>query len=217
MLSVRCWLVRYRRVAEIVFASGKQLHPAANWRKENDMRISRFYPAVCAAVFCAAFAVRTRRDNPAQAAARAAMEEQMRAMDMQQASTNSQSSSSVPAAPAQPAPPAAATAPSTPPPTENSPAPASTQTPATAAAPPAATPAPATPSQPVQPDAAPPVSAAPPTAVAVTPSGATAQEPTIRLRQRPCRRHRHPRPLPGQRLQVQGAVFLPRCHRRQAV
>ncbi len=122
------------------------------------MRISKFYPVVCAAALCTSIAVVRADDNPAQAAARAALEEQMRAMDTQQANTNTPSSA--PAAPAQPAPPAAATAP-----VENPPA---AQTPAAAATPAA----PVTPSQPVQPAAVPPVSP-PPSAVAVTPSGAT--------------------------------------------
>ena len=63
------------------------------------MRISKFYPVVCAVAVCTSIAVVRADDNPAQAAARAAMEEQMRAMDTQPASTNTQPAAS--AAPGQ--------------------------------------------------------------------------------------------------------------------
>ena len=113
------------------------------------MRISKLCLVVCAVALCADSPTVRADDNPAQAAARAALEEQMRALDMQQASSNAPvPAPAMPAQPTQPpvkapAQPAAAN----PPPMETNQA---------------ATPA-ATNVQPTQP---------PP--VVVTPSGATA-------------------------------------------
>jgi hypothetical protein len=52
------------------------------------MQFSKFMPLVCAAAFCAGFISVRADDNPAQAAARAALEEKMRELDAQDASTN---------------------------------------------------------------------------------------------------------------------------------
>ncbi len=52
------------------------------------MRISKLCLVVCAAILCAAIPTVRADDNPAQAAARAALEEQMRALDTQPAPTN---------------------------------------------------------------------------------------------------------------------------------
>jgi len=81
------------------------------------MRISKWYLAVCAAAFCAGFMTVRADDTPAQAAARAALEEKLRELDTQSPPTNVQTPA--PARPEQPAPPAAAaTASPTPPPME---------------------------------------------------------------------------------------------------
>jgi len=77
------------------------------------MRISKLCLAGCTAILCAVSPAVRADDNPAQAAARAALEEQMRALDMQQASTNA--STPAPVTPAQPAV-------TTPPPMANPPA-----------------------------------------------------------------------------------------------
>ena len=68
------------------------------------MRISKLCLVVCAVTLCAASPTVRADDNPAQAAARAALEEQMRALDMQSAPTNAPVPA--PATPAQPAQPA---------------------------------------------------------------------------------------------------------------
>jgi hypothetical protein len=49
------------------------------------MQFSKFMPLVCAAAFCAGFICARAEDNPAQAAARAALEEKMRELDAQDA------------------------------------------------------------------------------------------------------------------------------------
>ncbi|HKW28622.1 MAG TPA: hypothetical protein VJT54_04755 [Verrucomicrobiae bacterium] len=127
------------------------------------MRISKLYLVVCAATLCAIPLAVRADDNPAQAAARAALEEQMRALDMQQAPTNAPAPA--PATPAQPAQPAAATTPpATPTPAANPPATETNQ----AAAP--ATTTQTTNASNVQPAQPPPV--------AVTPSSTTAPPPT---------------------------------------
>jgi hypothetical protein len=64
------------------------------------MQFSKFMPLVCAAVFCAGFISIRADDNPAQAAARAALEQKMQELDIQEASSNAQAT----AAAAQPAP-----------------------------------------------------------------------------------------------------------------
>jgi hypothetical protein len=68
------------------------------------MRISTLCLVVCAVTLCASSPTVRADDNPAQAAARAALEEQMRALDMQSASTNAPVPA--PATPAQPVQPA---------------------------------------------------------------------------------------------------------------
>lgn len=93
------------------------------------MRISKLYLVVCAATLCAIPPTVRADDNPAQAAARAALEEQMRALDMQQPPTNAPAPAPVtPVRPAQPAarapaqPAATTILPATPPPAANPPA-----------------------------------------------------------------------------------------------
>jgi hypothetical protein len=123
------------------------------------MRISKLYLVVCAAALCGSVVTVRADDNPNQAAARAVLEEKMRELNAQPASTNAQTSA--PAMSQQPAQPAATTAPATPPPAEN---------------PPQAT-APATAEQPTQPATTAAAPATPPL-VEVTPSGTAVQEPT---------------------------------------
>lgn len=65
------------------------------------MRISKLCLVVCAVPLCASSPTVRADDNPAQAAARAALEEQMRALDTQPASTNAPAPA--PATPVQPA------------------------------------------------------------------------------------------------------------------
>ncbi len=72
------------------------------------MRISKWYLAFCVAAFCASFMTVRADDTPAQAAARAALEEKLHELDMQQAPTNAQTTA--PATPEQPVQPAAAAA-----------------------------------------------------------------------------------------------------------
>ena len=61
-----------------------------NWRKENDMRISKLLSAACAAAFLAASPAVRAQDTPAQAAARAALMNKMSELDTQQSQpTNS--------------------------------------------------------------------------------------------------------------------------------
>ena len=48
------------------------------------MQISKFFPVVCAAAFSVSFITVRADDNPAQAAARAALEETTRNLDTQQ-------------------------------------------------------------------------------------------------------------------------------------
>ena len=98
------------------------------------MRISKLHLIVCAATLFGGIVIVRADDNPAQAAARAALEEKMQELNAEPASTNVQ----------------------TPPPVRHE-----------KAAQPATITAPATP----------PPAAAPETPVAVTPSGATLQEP----------------------------------------
>jgi hypothetical protein len=71
------------------------------------MQISKLYLVVCAAAFCAGGVAVRADDNPAQAAAIAAMEAKMRELNSQPAATNAQTSA--PAMPEQSAQPAAAT------------------------------------------------------------------------------------------------------------
>lgn len=52
------------------------------------MQLSKFMPLVCAAVFCAGFICVHAQDNPAQAAARAALDAKMQQLNAQQASPN---------------------------------------------------------------------------------------------------------------------------------
>jgi hypothetical protein len=52
------------------------------------MQISKWFSAVCAVAFCVSFITVRADDNPAQAAARAALEETTRNLDTQQAPTN---------------------------------------------------------------------------------------------------------------------------------
>src|SRR5580704_268973 len=52
------------------------------------MRIPKFLLAVCAATVCASFISLRADDNPAQAAARAAVEQKMRELDAQSSQTN---------------------------------------------------------------------------------------------------------------------------------
>jgi hypothetical protein len=54
------------------------------------MQFSKFMPLVCAAIFCAGFVSTRAADNPAQAAARAALEQKMSELDAQQSSTNAE-------------------------------------------------------------------------------------------------------------------------------
>ena len=63
------------------------------------MRISKFSTAICAVVVCASFISVRADDTPAQAAARAALEQKMQELDAQQAATNAGISSSIVAAP----------------------------------------------------------------------------------------------------------------------
>jgi hypothetical protein len=70
------------------------------------MRISKLYLVICAAALCASRPILRADDNPNQAAARAALEQQMQSMDAQQATPNA--SSSAPAESAKAAAPAAA-------------------------------------------------------------------------------------------------------------
>jgi hypothetical protein len=62
------------------------------------MRISKFSTAICAVVVCASFISVRADDTPAQAAARAALEQKMQELDAQQAATNAGISSSIVAA-----------------------------------------------------------------------------------------------------------------------
>ncbi|HXR48200.1 MAG TPA: hypothetical protein VN784_12250 [Candidatus Limnocylindrales bacterium] len=127
------------------------------------MRISKLCLVVCAVALSATSPTVRADDNPAQAAARAALEEQMRALDMQPAPTNAPVPAPVtPAQPAQPAVKAPAQpAVTTPPPVSNPPAMETNQS---------AAPAATMPTTNVPPAQPPPV--------AVTPSGATVQQPT---------------------------------------
>jgi hypothetical protein len=97
------------------------------------MRISKLYLVVCAVLLSAPLPTVRADDNPNQAAARAALEQQMQTMDAQQAPQNTPSSASN--APAQSAQPAAPAASSTPPPAANPPAANPAAAPAAAAAP----------------------------------------------------------------------------------
>ena len=114
------------------------------------MRISKWYLAVCAAALGAGIVTVRADDNPAQAAARAALEEKMRALNAEPAPSNSQTSApAMNKKPAQNPPPAAPAAPEQPAPVAvtpsgvtvrqpTNPPPATTTLPAT---PPAVTPA----------------------------------------------------------------------------
>ncbi len=93
------------------------------------MQISKWHLVVCAAAFCASVLTVRADDNPAQAAARAALEAKMRQLNTQPATTNAQISvpantSPTPPAAAMPQPPvqptAATTAPPASAPVENS-------------------------------------------------------------------------------------------------
>jgi len=81
------------------------------------MRISKLYLAVCVAALGAGVLTLRADDNPAQAAARAALEDKMRALNAQPAPANTQASA--PATSQKPAEPAVSTAPATPPPAQN--------------------------------------------------------------------------------------------------
>jgi len=63
------------------------------------MHFSKFMPLICAAVFCVGSITARAADNPAQASARAALEEKMRELDEQQASTNTSATQPVAVAP----------------------------------------------------------------------------------------------------------------------
>ena len=102
------------------------------------MRISKLCLVVCATALCASIPTLRADDNPNQAAARAALEQQMQSMNAQPAPSNAPA-----AAPAAPAQPAAAAASSTPPPATNPPAAATSTQAAPAAMAPAGTTAPA--------------------------------------------------------------------------
>jgi hypothetical protein len=78
------------------------------------MQFSKFIPLLCAAAFCAGFIAARADDTPAQAAARAALEEKMRELDAQQTATNVETPPAVVVTPSgaaqeQPAPPPAIT------------------------------------------------------------------------------------------------------------
>ena len=78
------------------------------------MQFSKFMPLVCAAIICAGFISARADDSPAQAAARAALNEKMRELDAQQASTNAETPPAIVVTPSgamqeQPSQPAAAT------------------------------------------------------------------------------------------------------------
>jgi len=94
------------------------------------MRISKLYLVVCAAALCGSIVTVRADDTPAQAAARAALEEKMNELNAQSASTNAVQTPA-PAMAEQPAQPAAATTPATPAPAEKpQPAPAAPEQPA---------------------------------------------------------------------------------------
>ncbi|HTQ49685.1 MAG TPA: hypothetical protein VMJ12_03165 [Candidatus Acidoferrales bacterium] len=95
------------------------------------MRLSKLCLVVCAVTLCATIPTVRADDNPNQAAARAALEQQMQSLDAQQASQNAPAAA--PAAPTRPAPPVAPAASATPPPATNPPA-AMTQAPTNPAA-----------------------------------------------------------------------------------
>jgi hypothetical protein len=84
------------------------------------MRISKLYLVVCAAALGAGVVTVRADDNPAQAAARAALEDKMRALNAQPAPTNAPVSAPVKSK--KPARPAVTTVPATPPPAQNPPA-----------------------------------------------------------------------------------------------
>jgi hypothetical protein len=78
------------------------------------MQFSKFMPLVCAAIICAGFISARADDSPAQAAARAALDEKMRELDAQQAPTNAETPPAIVVTPSgamqeQPSQPAAAT------------------------------------------------------------------------------------------------------------
>jgi hypothetical protein len=90
------------------------------------MQFSKFMPLVCAAAFCAGFITARAEDNPAQAAARVALEEKMRELDAQEAATNAEAPPAIVVTPSgatqeQPSAPAAAVT-TTPAPAESQPA-----------------------------------------------------------------------------------------------
>jgi hypothetical protein len=88
------------------------------------MQFSKFMPLVCAAAFCAGFITARADDTPAQAAARAALEEKMSELDAQAAATNAAAAAAITAAPSATAPEQPVTA---------APAPVESQTPADSA------------------------------------------------------------------------------------
>ena len=155
------------------------------------MRISKLYLVVCAAALGAGVVTIRADDNPAQAAARAALEEKMRALNAQSAHTNAPTSA--PVMSKKPARPAVTTVPATPPPLQNPPpaAPAAPEKPAPVAVTPSGAavrvptnPPPATMTMPATPPAVArvqtpaPVAPEQPVPIAVTPSGATVRQPT---------------------------------------
>ena len=75
-------------MAKIVFYRQKSSCIGREVGVKNSMQFSKFRPLVCAAVFCAGFIYVHAQDNPAQGAARASLDAQMRALDAQQGSTN---------------------------------------------------------------------------------------------------------------------------------
>ena len=97
------------------------------------MQFSKFLSLFCATAVCAGFISARADDNPAQAAARAALEQKMQDLDAQEAATNSAAPPAVVVTPSgaaqeQPAPPATVTTtPAAPAPAATQPAPAETQ------------------------------------------------------------------------------------------
>ena len=71
-------------MAKIVFYRQKSSCIGREVGVKSSMQFSKFRPLVCAAVFCAGFIYVHAQDNPAQAAARASLDAQMRALDAQQ-------------------------------------------------------------------------------------------------------------------------------------
>jgi hypothetical protein len=75
------------------------------------MQFSKFMPLVCAAAFCAGLICARAEDTPAQAAARAALEQKMSDLDAQEAATNAAAMAGNPSSPAMAQPSQPATSP----------------------------------------------------------------------------------------------------------